>query len=105
MTDLFRFSTPQFIVLLVGISLSVIASVHLPRHAQSRGLEAQLTTLISQGQVLENRLEQAGLERQALENDSFFRREALRKLTGQNMAGEMILSEKLRLQHSQIPTR
>ena len=105
-TDLFRFSTPQFMVLLVGISLSIVAQVHLPRHTQNRDLEAHLGTLISQGQVLENRLEQARIERQALVEDSFFQQEALRELTGQHMAGEMTLSDKLRRgQGSQTPTR
>ena len=105
MTDLFRFSTPQVMVLLVGISLSIVAQVHLPRHAQNRDLDAHLSTLISQGQLLENHLDQARIEREALVEDSFFQQEALRELTGQHRVGEMTLSDKLRRgQGSQAPT-
>ncbi|HIC23319.1 MAG: hypothetical protein COB10_03850 [Planctomycetota bacterium] len=93
--DLFSLSTPQFIVLLLGVSMLVVATVHMPRRQQNDLLESRLNSLESQEMVLSRRLEQTYSQLVALEKDRFYRREALRKLTGQNLTGERLLREHL----------
>ena len=94
--DFFRLSTPQFTILLVGISMCVVSSVHIPRREQNQQLEAHLSMLHSQEALLQIRLDEVQRERLALDGDPFFRRESLRRLTGQNLSGEMTLRELLR---------
>ena len=93
--DLVSLSTPQFIVLLLGVSMLVVANVHMPRRQQSDLLESRLNSLEGQEMVLSRRLEQTNAQLVALEKDPFYRREALRKLTSQNLTGERPLSEHL----------
>ena len=90
--DLVSLSTPQFIVLLLGVSMLVVANVHMPRRQQSDLLESRLNSLEGQEMVLSRRLEQTNAQLVALEKDRFYRREALRKLTGQNLTGDRPLS-------------
>ncbi len=94
--DFFRLSTPQFTILLVGISMCVVSSIHIPRREQNQQLEAHLSMLHSQEALLQIRLDEVQRERLALDGDPFFRRESLRRLTGQNLSGEMTLRELLR---------
>lgn len=94
--DFFRLSTPQFTILLVGISMCVVSSVHIPRREQNQQLESHLSMLYSQEALLLIRLDEVQRERLALDGDPFYRRESLRMLTGQNLSGEMTLRELLR---------
>lgn len=93
--DLFSLSTPQFIVLVLGLSMTIISSVHMPRREQSHKLEESLQSLANQEIVLSERIETTHSQIRALESDQFFRREALRQLTGQNLLGERTLREYL----------
>lgn len=93
--DLFSLSTPQFVLLMLGISMLVISTVHMPRREHSDRLESRLNSLKGQEKVLSQRLTESYAQLGALEKDRFYRREALRKLTGQNLTGERTLSDHL----------
>ena len=93
--DLFSLSTPQFVLLMLGISMLVISAVHMPRREHSDQLESRLNSLRGQEKVLSQRLTDSYARLNALEKDRFYRREALRKLTGQNLTGERTLSDHL----------
>ncbi|MEC9476665.1 MAG: hypothetical protein VX764_06480 [Planctomycetota bacterium] len=93
--ELFSFSTPQFVVLLLGVAMLVISSVHMPRRERSQELEMRLQSLKNQEVVLSERIEVTHSQLRALDNDRFYRREALRQMTGQNLRGERTLREHL----------
>ena len=93
--DLFSLSTPQFVLFMLGISMLVISTVHMPRREHSDQLESHLNSLRGQEKVLSQRLTESYSRLNALEKDRFYRREALRKLTGQNLTGERTLSDHL----------
>lgn len=93
--DLFSLSTPQFVLFMLGISMLVISTVHMPRREHSDRLESRLNSLKGQEKVLSQRLSESYAQLGALEKDRFYRREALRKLTGQNLTGERTLSDHL----------
>ncbi len=73
----------------------VISSVHMPRRERSQELEIRLQSLKNQEVVLSERIEVTHSQLRALDNDRFYRREALRQMTGQNLRGERTLREHL----------
>ena len=73
----------------------IISTVHMPRRERSDQLETRLHSLKNQEVVLSERIEVTHSQLRALENDRFYRREALRKLTGQTLRGERALREHL----------
>jgi len=94
---------PQFLLLLAGLSLVGAARVNLPRHAENQGLEELRLQQEAYAEVLEAQRARLILEQNAVEVDSFYRKERLRRLSGQNFAGGMTL--KTWLEFQQDPRR
>ncbi len=103
-TEFCRLSTPQFLVLLLGVSLCIVSRVHLSRRAEIADLRSSLGTLHSQGQLLKERISEVQVQRDALEKDPFYRKESLIKITGQRLRGEIPLGELLQDSSGGAPT-
>ncbi len=103
-TEFCRLSTPQFLVLLLGVSLCIVSRVHMSRRAEIVDLRSSLGTLQAQGQLLKERISEVQVQRDALEKDPFYRKESLIKITGQRLRGEVPLRDLLQDSSGGAPT-
>lgn len=89
---------PQFLLFLAGISLVVASQVNLPRHLENRELEELHQEQEAYARKLEVENSLLILQQIAVESDPFYRKQRLRRFSGQAFQGGTPLGEWLEFQ-------